>query len=280
MTRAQARFWPEARWARHLAILSFDALVIILAFLAAILVRFEGQVPTNWHKRFLLALPLLVGIRVIALVVARLHCWCFSMSGLSEALRLALASLAGSLVFVPAYSVLTEVAFPRSVWALEFFSSTTLIAGWRFGPRIGLSWWGEYVRSRSGAARTLIVGTGGAAEMLARDLQRNPDSRHSVIGFVDEQCANNGMHITGRPVLGALSDLPKLIESHQISSVLLAIPSLPAKTVREILGMCDQLRARFKIIPASFTELDKRVSAALLHDLSPEDLLPRKEVCA
>jgi FlaA1/EpsC-like NDP-sugar epimerase len=278
MTRAQARFWPEARWARQVAILSFDAVVIILAFLAAILVRFEGQVPTNWHKPFMLALPLLVGIRVIALVLARLHCWSFSMSGLSEALRLAFASLAGSLVFVPAYSVLTEGTFPRSVWALEFFSSTTLMAGWRFGPRIGLSWWGEYVRSRSGAARTLIVGTGGAAETLARDLQRNPDSRHTVIGFVDEQRANNGMHIAGKPVLGTLSDLPDLIAGHEISSVLLAIPSLPAKTVREILGMCDQLRARFKIIPASFTDLDKRVSAALLHDLSPEDLLPRKEV--
>ncbi len=277
MIRAEARLWPEARVARHVAILSFDALATSVAFLTAILVRFEGHVPADWKRPFLLALPLLVGIRVTAFVIARLHCWSFAMSGLSEALRLAFASLAGSVVFVPAYSMLTEAAFPRSVWALEFFSSTTLIAGWRFGPRIGLGWWGEYLRSRSSAARTLVVGTGNSAETLARDLQRNPESRYYVVGFIDEQRSTSGMRIAGRPVLGALCDLPALIARHRIATVLLAI-HLPAKTVREILGMCDQLRARFKIIPASFTDLDKRVSAALLHDLSPEDLLPRDEV--
>jgi FlaA1/EpsC-like NDP-sugar epimerase len=278
MTPAFARSWPASRLARHAVILSFDALATAVAFLAAILARFEGNVPSQWHRPFLLALPLLVGIRVLAILAARLHCWSFSMSGLPEALRLASAMLAGSLACLLTCTALLDCALPRAVWALEFFFATTLVAALRFGPRVASSWRAEYLRSRAGAARTIIVGTDGPAEMLARDLRRCPDSPYDLIGFVDERQFTSGMHIAGRPVLGAMPELPALIRRHGVTMVLLAISHLSAKTVREILDMCDRLRARFKVIPSSFPYLDERISAAMLHDLSPEDLLSRDAV--
>src|SRR5439155_830079 len=75
---------------------------------------------------------------------------------------------------------------PRSVYALDFFLATASFGLLRFAPRAGLRWAGKRAQSKAGAARTVIVGTGHAAELLARDLQRNPQSRYSLVGFATE----------------------------------------------------------------------------------------------
>ena len=59
---------------------------------------------------------------------------------------------------------------------------------------------------------------------------------------------------------------------------MLAIMEFPAERLRRILALCSGSKAKFKIIPASFTQMDQRMNAAMLHDLSPEDLLPRVQV--
>jgi FlaA1/EpsC-like NDP-sugar epimerase len=59
---------------------------------------------------------------------------------------------------------------------------------------------------------------------------------------------------------------------------MLAIPSLAGERVREILRLCSRHKTSFKIIPSSFSFLNRRVTAAMLQNLSPEDLLPRREV--
>src|SRR5882762_9623134 len=106
-----------------------------------------------------------------------LHCWSFCMAGLLDALRIASAGLAGTLLFATFGSVLPDLALPRIVYVLEFFIATTAFGGLRFAPRAGLRWLGKRARNKAGALRTIIVGSGDAAELLARDLQRNPQSR-------------------------------------------------------------------------------------------------------
>ncbi len=266
-----------AHQGRPVVILVLDSIAITLAFLAAVLAGVEGALSEPTQRAALLVLPVLVVCRLIAIVAARLHCWSFTMSGFSEALRLALAMLAGSVGCIAASSLVVPGGQPRSVWALELFFTTTLLAGLRFGPRVAFSWWRDRVRSRT-AARTIIVGFGGAAEMLARDIGRTWDSPYSVVGFVDQYSHPLGMRLAGKPFLGQIKDLPALIERHGVAMVLLAIPQLPAKRVRELLGTCHRVRARFKIIPSSFLEVDRRISASMLHDLSPADLLARDEI--
>src|SRR5204862_311226 len=57
-----------------------------------------------------------------------------------------------------------------------------------------------------------------------------------------------------------------------------AASRLPAERIRSILKLCSNLKISLKIIPASFTQSDERITAAMLADLSPEDLLPRDQV--
>jgi FlaA1/EpsC-like NDP-sugar epimerase len=266
--------WGSAAALRYAIFLTYDAIAALCGLYGALLVRLSGEVPSGFASGARGAIPLLVGIKLATVYAARLHCWSFRMSGLSEAVRLVFAMMAASLAFALAWSGL-----PRSVYVLEFFFTTSLMAGFRFAPRFVEGWYAEWQRRGSpGAVKAIIVGASGAGDLLARDLLRSEDGKYLVVGFVDDDPAKLGMHVSGKPVLGNVRDLARLIEQHQVSTVLLAVPDLPAERIREILAICSSSKASFKTIPASYAFLDERISAAMLHDLSPDDLLPRPPV--
>lgn len=267
-----------ARAVRQAAILGIDALATAGALHLAVALRFEGQVPQLWQDALAAALPYAIGARVACNAAARLHGWSFRMAGLADGVRIGIAGLLGTILFWSLVQRLVPAGLPRTVYALEFFLSTTAFGTLRFGPRVGLRWWGERLRRRAGASRTIIVGTESSAELLARDLKRDSAGRYDVIGFVGDDQRLLGCHLDGTPVLGTVGELPLVIRRHAISTVLLAIARPSGERVREIIETCATCRVRFKIVSASPTELEAAISAARLHDLAPEDLLTRKAV--
>jgi FlaA1/EpsC-like NDP-sugar epimerase len=84
--------------------------------------------------------------------------------------------------------------------------------------------------------------------------------------------------VGGKQVLGSFGDLPVVARKLKAKHVLIAVPRLEAKRLREVLAMCADLKLQFKILPVSFIYLDGQVSASMLQSLSPDDLLPREAV--
>ena len=101
---------------------------------------------------------------------------------------------------------------------------------------------------------------------------------YSVVGFVDDDPSKRGVIVSGKAVLGTVEELPRIVERFRVAMVLIAISRIPAARIREILEMCTELKLRFKILPVSFAYLNDRVTATMLQDLTPEDLLPRRQV--
>jgi FlaA1/EpsC-like NDP-sugar epimerase len=263
--------------ARYAAILALDGAFAVLALGAAMALRFDGTIPAPYMAALPLASLLLAGVRLSANVAARLHCWSFRLSGLPDAVRVAVAAVVGSALFVALAPLLVPPGLPRTVYALEFFLSSTAFTALRFGPRVALRWWGELSRRRSGAAPTLVVGVNFAAELLARDIVRSPQSRFDIVGFVGTDPSEIGRRLDGKPILGLVQDLAQLIARHRIRMVLLAIPRPAAASLRRIIAVCASCRVQFKILPAC-SSLAEPVSAAMLDDVAPEDLLPRPPV--
>jgi FlaA1/EpsC-like NDP-sugar epimerase len=265
--------WGTSPLLRYAFVLGCDAIAAVCGLYGALFLRLKAEIPPDYAMQARNAVLLLVAIRLAMVCATGLHCWSFRMSGLSEAARLAFAMMAGTVAFAFACQSL-----PRTVYVLEFFFTTSLMAGVRFAPRFLQGCYAEWQR-RGGAVtlRTIIVGAGGTGDLLARDLLRS-QSEHLVVGFVDDDSAKLGMRVSGKPVLGKVSDLARLIARHRVSTVLLAIPRLPAERIREILETCASSKASFKTIPASYAYLDQRISAAMLHDLSPDDLLTRNPI--
>ena len=265
------------RMGRYALMLGLDAILAATSLHAAMSLRFDGVVPAPWAAVMPRAVVLVVAVRLAANVGARLHCWSFRLAGLPDAVRIATGATSGSALIVLLAPWLLDTGLPRTVYALEFFMSSSAFAVVRFGPLVAARWWGERRRRRSGATPTLVVGVNFAAELLARDIVRSPQRRYDLVGFVGSDPAEVGRRIDGKPILGVVKDLAALIERHRIGVVLLAIPRPAAASLRRIIAVCASLRVQFKILPA-FSSLADPVSAAMLDDVAPEDLLPRPPV--
>jgi FlaA1/EpsC-like NDP-sugar epimerase len=266
------------RIVRFLAIFSFDAAASAAALVAAGWLRFDGAIPARLAGALPIVAPLVVGSRFVANVAAGLHRWSFRLAGLPEAVRVVAAAIAGTTIFAGLAGWLVPGVLPRSVFVIDLLLATAALGFGRFAPRAALRWHTGRLRRRAGAARTIIVGGGEAAELLARDLQRTRGAAYDLVGFVEDDRSLRGGRLDGKPILGRVRDLPELVRRHGASVVLLAEAHHDPARIREILDLCDRCRVRFKIIPAALAAMDDRLSVAMLDDVSTEDLLHRPPI--
>jgi len=275
MGRVGARWW-EGGPLRIAVLLSADATLITLSLWVAFGLRFEGNVPWYYVNSFWHTLPFLILLRTGLSVGAGIHRWSFRMAGFNEAVRLAAVAVTGTVFLGFGVFFFHRAGMPRSVFALEFFSSTALMATVRFAPRYVLGWYSEQQRARSETSRkTVIIGAGLCGDLVMRELSRADGHDYHVIGFLDDDKAKLGTQLGGKPVLGRIDELPQIVRKRDVTKVLIAIANLPASRVKHILDLCRSLNVSLKIVPESITALGDRLKASMLHDVSPEDLLPR-----
>lgn len=100
-------------------------------------------------------------------------------------------------------------------------------------------------------ARTLIVGSGPLGQMIARTLQQAPHLGYDIQGFLseDEPIGTHHHHI---PVLGRPRDIRRVVQTLQISEVLVCLRGLDANLVLELVAACEDLPVAIKIYPDTF----------------------------
>jgi FlaA1/EpsC-like NDP-sugar epimerase len=269
----------QSRAARLLIVFAVDGAISAISLWLAFLLRFEGSIAPEYAIWIPTYLACLIGARFVSNWAFRLHRWSFRLSGLTDGARVVVSGLVGTCLFIFGVYFLRVLTPPRSVVVMELLVSTAAMIGVRFAPRLAWMYWTEISRARRGdALRTVIIGGGAAGEMLARDLQRSGEHQYQVVGFLDDDRTKWRNLIAGRPVFGGLATLPDVVDRYRVSNVLIAIPRLPARQVRELLSLCAGLKVQIKILPVSYVYFQGRGAANMLQDLSPEDLLPREQV--
>lgn len=270
------RISPYRGW----LVLLLDGVIASLALWVALLLRFEGVLPPEQWAVLPRVAFMLAACRIAANILLRLHRWSFRFSGLVDAGRVWVGALLGTGLFTMAlYLLALSSRPPRSVILIELLLSGVAMTALRFSPRLAAAYVGEQVRARGrGVRRALIVGAGSAGELLLRDLNRSNEHAYTVVGFLDDDPGKQGMVVGGKAVLGTIDELPRVARQCRAAMVLIAIPRLEAARVRGLLSLCADLKLQFKILPVSFAYLNDRVSASMLQELSPEDLLPREAV--
>src|SRR5664280_3182946 len=264
---------------RFLLVMAVDAVIPAFSLWFALFLRLEGRADVEFGAVLPALTLLLICGRILANLLLRLHRWSFRLSGLADGARVGVAGLLGTGVFMLGIFLLRLPQPPRSVVVMELFFSTFLMAAVRFAPRLGWMYVSERARAaQAGAVRTVIIGAGVAGELLLRDLQQSDEHSYYVVGFIDDNRLKQSVIVGGKTVLGTVAELPEIAKRYRVAKVLIAIPRMSAQRIREILGLCADLKLQFKILPVSFAYLNDRAAATMLQDLQPEDLLPRGPV--
>jgi FlaA1/EpsC-like NDP-sugar epimerase len=126
--------------------------------------------------------------------------------------------------------------------------------------------------------RALIIGAGSATEMLLRDLAGS-NRGMDVVGLLDDDPHKIGSDVLGVRVLGSIDDLKSIAEAHRVNEIILAIPSLDREGQRRILGICQGVSARLRMMPSISRQLaESGYGLPVLRDIAPEELLQRDSI--
>lgn len=92
---------------------------------------------------------------------------------------------------------------------------------------------------------------------------------------MDDDPGKLGSSIFGVPIVGRYADIPKVVDSSDISMALIATPAASHEENLSIVELCQRAGVPFKVLPAASTLLDDSINLSKIRDIDPVDLLGR-----
>jgi FlaA1/EpsC-like NDP-sugar epimerase len=266
---------------RHLFV-SDILLLSAVAYLSFVLRLERWEIDLYWLG---LAVFALTSAAAITLVFHRLGIYArfWTYASIDEVLLLAggvtVGVLLASLIsFGLVFAGVFPLYIPRSVPYIFLLLAIAATAGPRLLVRVAAGYRSR--RSGAGAAArpVAIMGAGHAGVMIVREMQRNPQLGQRVVAFFDDDRSKRGMKISNVPVVGDRQTIPGAAARYRFKRVIIAMPTAPGRTIREIVDICERAGVEPKIIPGIYELLDGKVSVNQLRDIDIEDLLRRDPV--
>jgi exopolysaccharide biosynthesis polyprenyl glycosylphosphotransferase len=227
-----------------------DAVIILLAFAFAYVIRFQFGLP--FFRIEAVSLPeyyntislILTPIWLILFAVYRLYDYEILLGGLREYSNVFSATITGATLLAIAQFFSDGLVLARGWVGLAWVSTFVLISiGRLLARRVGY-----FLRSRGYLMeQTLIVGVNSEAEMLGHQLLEWPTSGLNLLGFLDDEMDQGKSIAKGLKVIGRIGDIGELVEKHQVSEIILVTSALPRNQVLEIFqrfGTSKNIRLR------------------------------------
>ncbi|MGR5487947.1 polysaccharide biosynthesis protein [Vibrio alfacsensis] len=262
--------WQLSRTNKRIVSVLIDALLIFLAFHLALWVRLgDGEYlssPEIWGMQAAVTLATVFIFARLGLYRAVLRYLTF------QALFVVSAGAILSALLMAAISFYLSDAFfiPRTV-PIIYCAFLALFCG---GPRI-------LVRSLVAQSyihqckNVVIYGAGSGGRQLAMALRNSGEYR--VRAFIDGDPTLYNTMILGLPVI-AIDDIMPIIDKHDVSQVLLAVPSAKRSRRKAILDQLAQLPVEVLSVPDMSDIVSGKAKIDELKDVAIEDLLGRDPV--
>ena len=235
MATATLRLVSDFPYKRHVATLGIDAMLIVLAYYVAFLLRFEAAFEAE-RPRFIGSVGPVLALQVLALAASGSYRGLWRYTGLPDLLRLIRAATVGvgASVLYLVFAVRFE-AFSRAVFVLDWALLILLLAGSRVAFRL----LGERLRPPATAARrALIYGAGDGGALTLRELRNNAGLGRRPVGFLDDDRNKRGRRLYDLPILGGLDSAEEVFATQQIEEVIVASRKIPPERVHRLEALC------------------------------------------
>ncbi len=284
-TSEQERWTRTSTRLRNRYLLLVDACLLPVAIWLAFTIRFESASwPDGASEVFIAFAAVGVPVKLALMWRAGLYSRLWRYASIDDYKHLALAlggAALASLVIGVSVIPLLRLSFsrvPLSVIALDALLGAVLIAIPRLTVRARLL---NAKRGRPvNGKRVLIAGAGAAGAMIARELLENPQLGLIPIAFVDDDPSKLSRSMHGVEIVGALNTLVAVVQRESIDEVIIAMPSAPGKTVRDIVRAAAAAPVAVRTVPGLFELINGRKAVSALRRVEIADLLRREPVSA
>jgi lipopolysaccharide/colanic/teichoic acid biosynthesis glycosyltransferase len=243
---------------RRIALMGVDVVLVAAAYLLALVIRFDWQMPKAAYFGQALAIVVLVRPPLLAYFgsyhVILSHFGLWDLFAIFKAVSLGSIVVAGLTYFGGAQG------HPRSVFVIDWALLLFLLASSRYALR---AWTRRHPRRRTRSRqKAIVVGAGIGGEHIGRALLDDPTSQYEPVGFIDESYERWGSRIHGVKVLGGTSELKLALSANGVNAVFVCLSDLEEDTAREVARICSDARVECRMLPA-LTDLLNTDSFAL-----------------
>jgi FlaA1/EpsC-like NDP-sugar epimerase len=262
---------------RRVIVFAHDLTAAALAWVAAFWLRFNFDMPGDYRLLMLQLLPWVVGVHAAVFLALRLYRGLWRYASLPDLQRIAMA-VGVSALAVPAVFALLRIGLPvpRTVYVLTPLLLTLAMGGSRLAYRA----WREGrlvpIITKPQATPVLVLGAGGAAAGLVRELAASPQWR--VVGMLDDDPTKRGAAVGGVKIFGGIECVAETAESLGVSQAVIAMPSATHQQRKRALDLCAAAGMQVMTVPALSDIISGRVSISALRAVELDDLLGRDPV--
>ena len=255
-----------------------DTALIIFAFFISILLRYDFYFPPELkftlERKFILGLIIL---KIFSFKAFNLYRGMWRYTSIFDMIRIVKSNLVASFLFsLVVYFIYSFDGYSRAIFVLDFVFCTTLIGSSRVGIRLFFSNIIFSDNKSSNRKDVIIIGAGFTGESILRESLRKKNSLINVIGFLDDDKKKQYDRLHNVPILGKVSDLRNI--SIPYNEIYICAPSATSDQMKRIIDECRNTRKPFKTLPSISELIEGKVSASLLREVSPVDLLGRDEI--
>lgn len=258
-----------------------DAMVIAVAYLSALgVLSLDRELAGVWWGRVALALPVIIGVHLVANVLMGAYGHVWEYASIGEARRVIAATFwASAVLFLITFALGDNELIegpgnrpvPLSVLVLGSLISLGFLGAVRFRSRLFSFHRGLKLDARE---RVLILGT----SKRAADLARNTGPYEvDVIGFVSSGPTPKGKRLANLPIVGELEDIAEIVTRLNVQQVIVASEGASV-LARRLVDLCVDVDVRLRIVPDLDELLTGYDGGPDIRDLQIEDLLLRPTV--
>jgi FlaA1/EpsC-like NDP-sugar epimerase len=258
-----------------------DAAIVALAWIASWYVRFDGPRPV-FYDRYLdwdvVLLVVAIKLPVFAGFGFYNRWWRYvSTRDMWGAVRGVVAASGAAFLVFEIFEI-HAVGVPRGIWIIDLLLCMAFVAGTRLLARtlIERPTPGRIVAR---GKEVVVVGAGDAAQLILKEMQRNPAYGYTPIGLVDDDPRKKNLRLHGIRVLGTTDDLGRLLRDRRPDELLIAVPSATGEYRQRVVEVARRENVPVKTLPALHELISGDLNlAGQIRPVEVEDVLGREPV--
>ncbi len=258
------------RYQKRLVTLFSDSLFIPVAFWLALSLRHESLYVIEDASIYLVGLLTLVASLLMFVKLGLYRAVIRYMS--NHAMAAVFAGASVSALALAGSGFMLQAPVPRSVPFIYWCLAVIFIGGSRMAVRSLVH--RKLVKKKE---RVLIYGAGKAGLQLSSVLFHGRDLR--PVAFLDDNPRKHNTIVNGLAVYSP-AELQKVIDKHDVSTVLLALGHAPRSKRAEILRYLESFQVKVQTMPSIHDVVTGKAKIEEIRDVEIEDLLGRDEVVA
>ncbi len=264
---------------KRIFLVVYDIIAVIAASMLALVIRFEGNytaIPRAYIVKSLQYAPVIIIVTAVVFYGLRLYSSLWTFAGAPELINITFACALSALAQMTVM-VLFDVRMPRSYYILYGVALWMLVFLSRFSYR-GIRTLIKRQESGAATSRVMIVGAGAAGNLLVKEIRNSNHVSKRVVCIIDDDKSKEGSYLHGVKVMGNRQNIPELVKQCRIDEIIIAMPSAPAKEIKEILDVCKETGCDLKRLPGVYQLVNGEVGISKLKEVDVNDLLGREPV--